>query len=592
MSLTLVAVSLNEQPLSQPITASFDARGGTIGRADHNTMALPDPQRHVSRQQAEVALQGASYIIRNVGAANPIVVGTRAVGPGETAVLGQDEQIRIGGYLLKAMLNAAPVAHERPNPRPATSDPFADLLGSPAPVAPQPAPASPAPADPFADLLGTPVARPAAPTPASDPFADLLGSPAPAPWGPSPSRAPAPAPMFAKAPTSNDPFADLLGTPAPPPAPAHATRAPPSADPFADLLPPPSGVHAKSVALAPPPPAVAQLPDDFDPFAAPSAPALPPKAQIDPFADLMPSASAAPSIDAMFGLGASPSGQADPLAGFMSPAAPAASAGPSIDPLAMFGAPMAAPAPGLPQADNVSALHDAFKLPGGPAPAPPPAPQFVAPPARPQASTTATSGDAAAMWWAFCEGAGITPSLPDGPMDQRMREMGLILRRAVEGTLQLIAVRASTKHELRAGVTVIQQANNNPLKFSPDAKAGLEQMIQPPMRGFLTGPAAMQDAMHDLVGHSIGTVAGMRAAVEGMLDRFAPQALESKLVGGGMFDSVLPGHRKAKLWDMYMQQHGAIREEAQEDFHNLFGKAFLAAYEQQVERLKQEASKP
>ena len=173
-----------------------------------------------------------------------------------------------------------------------------------------------------------------------------------------------------------------------------------------------------------------------------------------------------------------------------------------------------------------------------------------------------------------------------------MREMGLILRRAVEGTLQLIAVRASTKHELRAGVTVIQQANNNPLKFSPDAKAGLEQMIQPPMRGFLTGPAAMQDAMHDLVGHSIGTVAGMRAAVEGMLDRFAPQALESKLVGGGMFDSVLPGHRKAKLWDMYMQQHGAIREEAQEDFHNLFGKAFLAAYEQQVERLKQEASKP
>jgi FHA domain-containing protein len=196
------------------------------------------------------------------------------------------------------------------------------------------------------------------------------------------------------------------------------------------------------------------------------------------------------------------------------------------------------------------------------------------------------------MWWAFCEGAGIAPALPEGPLDQRMREMGLILRRAVEGTLQLIAVRASTKHELRAGVTVIQQANNNPLKFSPDAKAGLEQMIQPPMRGFLSGPAAMQDAMHDLVGHSIGTVAGMRAAVEGMLDRFAPQALESKLVGGGMLDSVLPSHRKARLWDMYMQQHGAIREEAQEDFHNLFGKAFLAAYEQQVERLKQEASKP
>lgn len=43
MTITLHAVSLNEQPLSQPITAVFDSQGGTIGRADHNTMALPDP---------------------------------------------------------------------------------------------------------------------------------------------------------------------------------------------------------------------------------------------------------------------------------------------------------------------------------------------------------------------------------------------------------------------------------------------------------------------------------------------------------------------------------------------------------------------
>ena len=73
-------------------------------------------------------------------------------------------------------------------------------------------------------------------------------------------------------------------------------------------------------------------------------------------------------------------------------------------------------------------------------------------------------------------------------------------------------------------MTVIQPRNNNPLKFSPDAKAAIEQLLQPPARGFLDGPAAMDDAMHDLVGHSIGTVAGMRAAIEGMLDRFAPQA--------------------------------------------------------------------
>ena len=195
-------------------------------------------------------------------------------------------------------------------------------------------------------------------------------------------------------------------------------------------------------------------------------------------------------------------------------------------------------------------------------------------------------GDATLLWRAFCEGAGVDLPMPPGPPADCMRNIGQILRSAIEGTLQLMAVRATTKHELRAAVTVIQQRENNPLKFSPDGKAGLEQLLRPPLRGFLDGPAAMDDAMGDLVGHAIGTVAGMRAAIEGMLDRFAPAALESKLVGGSMLDNVLPMNRRAKLWDLYLQHHEAIREEAQENFHALFGRAFLAAYEQQIERIK------
>lgn len=171
-----------------------------------------------------------------------------------------------------------------------------------------------------------------------------------------------------------------------------------------------------------------------------------------------------------------------------------------------------------------------------------------------------------------------------------MHAVGRILHSAVAGTLQLMAVRASTRHELRAAVTIIQPRNNNPLKFSPDARAGIEQLVQPAARGFLDGPAAMEDAMHDLVGHSIGTVAGMRAAIEGMLDRFDPAALESKLTSHSMFDSLLPGSRRARLWELYLEHHRAIREEAQEDFHTLFGKAFVAAYEQQIDRLRQQAA--
>lgn len=501
-SLTLVAVSLDEQPLSQPITAVFDARGGTIGRADHNTMALPDPRRHVSRQQAEVRLQGETYLLRNVGAANPIVVGEQVLQPGEAATLDTSvHSLRIGGYALQVR---------------------------------------------FAPTASPPAA----------------------------------------APVADDPFADLFGTPA--------------------------GVSAGTSALTPAPVAAPaahhRLPEDFDPFAVrvPPSASPPPVPDADPFADLLPAAPGA--LDAWLGQGSVAGGAsaADPLAAFMQgsqPAAKPADALTATDPLALF-APATASAPSAPprppsESDHVSALHAALgstsararvdsPQPPRPQATPTTAPVPLAAPGL--TLSTASGNDMEAAWRAFCVGAGLPPTTLGGPPAERLHRAGLLLREAMAGTLQLIAVRASTKHELRAGVTVIQARENNPLKFSPDAGSALAQALQPPLPGFLDGPQAMTEAMHDLVGHAIGTVAGMRAAADGMLARFAPPALEAKLLGGGMLDNVLPMSRKARLWDLYLRHHADIQDEAQEDFHNLFGKAFLNAYDQQIERLNQAAA--
>src|SRR5690606_11190241 len=96
------------------------------------------------------------------------------------------------------------------------------------------------------------------------------------------------------------------------------------------------------------------------------------------------------------------------------------------------------------------------------------------------------------------------------------------------------------------------------------------------------------DAMDDLLGHTIGTMVGMRAALEGVLARFEASQLESKLASHSMLDSVLPMNRRAKLWELYLQHYEAVRAEAQDDFHNLFGRAFLQAYEEQLDRLDAE----
>jgi FHA domain-containing protein len=604
MMLTLVAVSLNDQPLSQQITAVFSASGGTIGRADHNTMTLPDPQRHISRLQAEVMQHGNEYVIRNVGAANPITVGTRTLNNGETARLSSMESIRIGGYLLQVQLDATTTQAPRTSPnRAITRVPTS-------PPVPQPLPVPAAPSDPFADLFGAAPASPPMPPGSSalsqdNPFADLL------PGAAAPASSPMlPTGIFAAVPTPGQ----------------RSSLAPAAADPFADLMPAPAGVDGRAAAIAPPPAAAppaagaAFLPDDFDPFAAPPPAPAAPEAQRrkGAFDDLISDSPAAGSVDQLFGLASaapSSSGAADdPLARFLEGAAPSPSQGSaglaglppsaSLDPLAMFGA--APPPPmAMAQPDHLPAVRSAFVPPKvaqpsplsptpPPMPAPRPAPPVPHKPAAPSPAPSWSSGAAASdpvlLWKAFCEGAGIDAAPGDTITPEKMRLLGEMLHNAVEGILQLVAVRASTKHELRAGVTVIQQRNNNPLKFSPDAKAALEQLVQPPLRGFLDGPHSMDDAMHDLVGHSIGTVAGMRAAVEGVLRRFEPQALEEKLVGASVFDSLIPINRKAKLWDLYLQHQESIREEAQEDFHTLFGKAFLAAYEQQVARLKRKKS--
>jgi FHA domain-containing protein len=101
MNLVIRAVSLAGAPLSQSITGYFDTRGGTIGRSDTNTMALPDPERLISRLQAEIWHTNDSFMVRNVGTANAIMHNDHRVAPGESAALVQGDELQVGAYVLK-----------------------------------------------------------------------------------------------------------------------------------------------------------------------------------------------------------------------------------------------------------------------------------------------------------------------------------------------------------------------------------------------------------------------------------------------------------------------------------------------------------
>jgi FHA domain-containing protein len=553
-------ISFNGQPPAQTLGGEFDESGGTIGRAETNDLVLPDPDRHVSRVQARLSWRDGQFEILNVGA-NALDVGGHSIANGSAIRVQHGDRITMGGYVLEVEAAAGGASTGRASP-----------------------------------AAGAVVS--------SGPVDDPLG-------------------LFGVAPPSG------AG----------------GGDPFADILQGAGGARPLGARDEPVRPAAGVIPDDFDPFADPFAPPPPPTEAAEASLDDLgfgPSGESgnSPGIDALFGLGApAPSVRRDPFAGgaLAEPPPGATAGGEIVDPLAaLSGAPL--PAAGAASiADDVPAIRGAYTPPAavhgdaflswehgatesgisketvepqteirsGPvrvdvdlslSPAAQVlAPAFAQPASAPPAATPAVAAapdvlpdvppGSDAMMRAFLAGLGVADlPLPQGMSPELMERIGRLLREAAQGTLDLLLARAMTKREVRAEVTMIVSRDNNPLKFSPSVEVALAHLLAPRGKGFMPPVDAMRDAYDDLRSHQLGFMAGMRAALAGVLQRFDPTVLEQRLTAKSMLDSLLPMNRRAKLWDLYTELYRDIASEAEDDFHALFGREFLRAYEEQVKR--------
>lgn len=567
-------ISCTGTPLAVPLAFDFGKEGGSIGRDEANQLVLPDPDRHISRVQARVEFDGQQFLLVDMGA-NPSLVNGRPLGKGNRVVLTGGEEISIAAYVLRVEYAHAP---------PVFSSPVAEQL-------------------PVDDPLG------------------LSGS-----W-----QAPG-AKAFSRP-------AGLPGTPAADVA-AGAARALPVDDPFA-VFAAPSARSSGDASRADG--------DQFehDPFAAPPPP--PAMAAIDPLG--LGFGSSEDSVDSVFELDGSAADPlaGTPLAD--SAPEPTAAQRKGVDPLALFGG-SAAGRDYTPQRDDGPILNQAISLPrvkpdpaiemtqvsaskerlvqpvaGNPAPARagvmvrswdeapaagqeggartvgeaqvsarPPADE-VASAARVEAASApdaappplaAAAGSHADLLEALQRGLGVPVNLPAGLTPELMEQIGLMLREAMQGTIDLLMARAETKREVRAQPTLVVSKGNNPLKFSPDVGFALSQLLSPRGTGFMKPEAAMRDAYDDLRAHQLGFMAGMSAALAGVLKRFEPAELEQRVAERSVLDNILPGSRKAKLWDLFEEMYEEISREASDDFHTLFGREFLKAYEEQVRRLDRE----
>ncbi len=205
-----------------------------------------------------------------------------------------------------------------------------------------------------------------------------------------------------------------------------------------------------------------------------------------------------------------------------------------------------------------------------------PAPALSAAPASVAASAPAADD---ALLAALLRGAGVPELDVVGGLTPRfMEDLGALMRETMRGLLDLLSARANAKREVRADATVIVAQDNNPLKFAPDIDTAVAHLFAPPAPGFMGAQRSLADARASLCLHHEGFVAGMRAALQAVLQRFDPAALEARLQETAPA-SFLALNQKARLWSQYEALYAAISGDAQTDFHFLFGEEFLAAYQ-------------
>jgi FHA domain-containing protein len=381
-------------------------------------------------------------------------------------------------------------------------------------------------------------------------------------------------------------------------------------DPFADLLEGliPAPV-AKPVATAPSAPVF--FPDPMG-VNVPAQNA----GKVDPFDDLLSGLGGtaplsggglggvlkanAPSIDELFGLGASSAGSdpfaASPLANpLMRP-----NTSSSADPLVALQSAPKITAPS--RSDHVPLLRQAYSMPAEVQVKPPAEPSPAKPPIVANAHAdrvgvvplvskesvnkkqVAASDDE--LLAAFLRGVKTSHQMPTELTPELMELIGTLLHSATYGTLQLLLSRQEFKRGVRSEVTMIAVDANNPLKFSPTAEVALAHMLGPRIKGFMAPEEAMNNAYADLRAHQFGVMVGLRAALVHVIDIFMPEKLENRLTEKTALDSLFTANRKAKLWDQFCQLYSNIATEAEDDFHTLFGKAFTQAYDEQMARFK------
>ena len=161
--------------------------------------------------------------------------------------------------------------------------------------------------------------------------------------------------------------------------------------------------------------------------------------------------------------------------------------------------------------------------------------------------------------------------------------LAVSVRSVLQGLIDVLRARAQFRNQFHLQDTRITLAGNNPLEFAINAQDALGSFLGDSNPAYLSATDALDDAFDEMRRHQLATLAGMRAAFESLLARFDPEVLQQRFDRHLKRAGFLAVGAKLRYWDLYTEFFEDLSAERNNAFQRLFGEAFAAAYEKQIE---------
>ncbi len=202
------------------------------------------------------------------------------------------------------------------------------------------------------------------------------------------------------------------------------------------------------------------------------------------------------------------------------------------------------------------------------------------------ADSAASGGDADQRLLAqFLNAAGIKPEAVAGQSAaQVLQGSGKLLRIMVSGLMELLRERSHVKDTFRLPQTVMQVAQNNPLKFSPGVDEALRYLLNDRSEGaYLGAEDAVRAGYRDVRQHEQALVKAMVQAVQDYVERFDPEELKTRFDKGLKRGGLLSSANKLKYWELYEESYPALTQAEDGGPPQLFAEEFARAYLQEID---------